>query len=84
VIHEGRNGFLVPVNNAAALVEGIARVVGDPALAATLAAQARVIACEQFDERLIFARVQAAYIGLLEQKGFNPAARGLSVGAAQA
>ncbi len=84
VIREGENGYLVPVNDPEALAAGIARILADAALAARLSKRARAIACEQFDERLVFDRVKAAYVGLLQQKGLDPAALGVSVETARA
>jgi lipopolysaccharide/colanic/teichoic acid biosynthesis glycosyltransferase len=68
VVREGETGWLVPVNDAPALAEGIGRILGDPAAATRMAARARSIACEYFDERLVFERVKAAYDRLLQQR----------------
>jgi lipopolysaccharide/colanic/teichoic acid biosynthesis glycosyltransferase len=68
VVRDGETGWLVPVNDAPALAEGIGRILGDAAAAARMAARARSIACGDFDERLVFERVKAAYDRLLQRR----------------
>jgi lipopolysaccharide/colanic/teichoic acid biosynthesis glycosyltransferase/glycosyltransferase involved in cell wall biosynthesis len=65
VVRDGETGLLVPVNDAPALADGIARILGDEATAARMGGRARQVACEQFDERLVFERVRLAYDRLL-------------------
>ena len=48
-IEVGRNGFLVPVRDAAALAEAMAAFLRDPGLAARMGARSRAIAVERFD-----------------------------------
>ena len=84
VVLEGENGYLVPVSDPEALASGIARILDDAARAAHLSARARSIACAQFDERLVFDRVKAAYVRLLLQKGFDPVALGVTAETAHA
>lgn len=84
VVREGRNGYLVPVKNPEALAEAVERILTDDVLAARLSKRARAMACEQFDERLVFERVKSAYVRLLQQKGFDPAALGVSIETAHA
>ena len=69
VVRPGENGYLVPVRDARALGEAIDRVLSDTALAARLGARAKEIAKRDFDEQIVFARVTAAYLRLLEAKG---------------
>ncbi len=68
VVQEAITGFLVPVHDAQALADGIGRILGDEGTAAGMAARARHVACEQFDERLVFERVKLAYDRLLDQR----------------
>jgi lipopolysaccharide/colanic/teichoic acid biosynthesis glycosyltransferase len=71
VVQPGKTGLLVPVNDAPALAEGISRMLGDGEMAAGMAVHARQVACEQFDERLVFERVTAAYLRLLRERGIT-------------
>jgi lipopolysaccharide/colanic/teichoic acid biosynthesis glycosyltransferase len=75
VVREGETGWLVPVNDSPALAEGIGRILADPAAATRMAAHARIIAREYFDERLVFERVKAAYDRLLQQQTVSSQAR---------
>jgi lipopolysaccharide/colanic/teichoic acid biosynthesis glycosyltransferase len=74
VVREGETGWLVPVNDAPALADGIGRILGDAAAAARMSARARSIACEYFDERLVFERVKSAYDRLLQRQPAAPPA----------
>jgi lipopolysaccharide/colanic/teichoic acid biosynthesis glycosyltransferase len=67
VVRDGESGVLVPVSDPAALAGALMRVLAGDGVAETMAARAREIACEQFDERLVFARVKHAYDRLLER-----------------
>lgn len=68
-VEQGRNGLLVPLGDVPALAQAILSILTDTALAERLAAQSRQFALERFDERRVFARVQAEYARLLTQKG---------------
>ena len=68
VTHD-RNGFLVPLGDVPALVSAIGRLLGEPATAQRMGAEARRMAAESFDERLVFAKVKAEYARLLREKG---------------
>ncbi|MDS4058820.1 MAG: glycosyltransferase family 4 protein [Candidatus Contendobacter sp.] len=58
-------GLRVPVGDAGALAQAIARLHDDPILAARLGAAARAKALTQFDERLVIERTLAVYRELL-------------------
>ena len=71
VVREGETGFLVPVGNAEALAEAIDKVLSDTSRSSAMAVEARRVAEEAFDERLVFARVQLAYTRLLSERGLS-------------
>lgn len=52
-VQDGRNGLLVPVRDAAALAEAMARLAAEPALVARLGAEGRRLAEEKYDVRLV-------------------------------
>lgn len=56
-VEEGRNGYLVPPQNAAALAEAVGRLLADPAKRAAFGAYSRGKAEREFDERLVVERV---------------------------
>lgn len=60
VINE-ENGILVPARDSAALARAILRLLRDPQLRRRLGALGYAMAQERFDQRLVFARVAAAY-----------------------
>jgi glycosyltransferase involved in cell wall biosynthesis len=68
VTHE-QNGLIVPLQDVAALAQAIIRLLEDKPLAQRLGETGRRMAEEQFDERLVFAKVKAEYARLLRQKG---------------
>lgn len=61
VVTDGVNGLLVPVRNASALADAIARLAGDQALARRLGEAARAKAVAEYDERSIVMRTLAVY-----------------------
>lgn len=61
VVRDGVDGLLVPVRDAAALAEAIARLQDDPALAARLGDAARERALAEFDERIVIERTLQVY-----------------------
>lgn len=61
VVTDGVDGLLVPVKNAAALANGIARLHDDPELRARLGAAAREKALREFDERSVISRTIGVY-----------------------
>ena len=66
VVRDGVDGLLVPVRNAVALAEAIARLHDDPALAAQLGDAARARALAEFDERIVIERTFAVYREVLQ------------------
>lgn len=75
VVRDGQTGVLVPVRDAGKLADALNRLLSDRALAGRMAAEARRIAVAQFDERLVFARVTAAYRRLMRERGLDPSIR---------
>ncbi|MEO7317600.1 MAG: glycosyltransferase family 4 protein [Chthoniobacteraceae bacterium] len=67
VTHE-RNGLLVPFGDVPALTSSIVRILTEPATAQRMSVEARRIAGEHFDERLVFAKVKVEYARLLREK----------------
>jgi len=65
VVTDGVDGLLVPVRDADALADAIARLQDDPALAARLGQAARRRALAEFDERSVIAQTIAVYCELL-------------------
>lgn len=64
VTHE-KDGLLVPVKNAQALADAIARLQADPALCRRLGSAAREKALAQFDERSVIERTLSVYRELI-------------------
>jgi glycosyltransferase involved in cell wall biosynthesis len=65
VVTDGEDGLLVPVRNAPALADAIARLRADPALCQRLGAAARRKALSQFDERSVVERTLGVYRELI-------------------
>ncbi len=68
VEHE-RNGLIVPLRDVDALAGALIRLLRDHDLRRAMGDTGRRMAHEQFDERLVFQRVLAAYHRLLHEKG---------------
>ncbi|MGA1589133.1 MAG: glycosyltransferase [Ilumatobacteraceae bacterium] len=56
VVHDGENGILVPVRDAASLASAIERLASDPALRSTYGERSRQMAVDRFDRRIILDR----------------------------
>ena len=65
VVSQGRNGFLVPFGDVAALSGAIADILTQPELARTMSEECRRIAATRFDERVVFEKVISEYVRLL-------------------
>lgn len=65
VVTNEADGLLVPVRDADALAQAIARLQDDPMLAGRLGAAAREKALAEFDERIVIERTMAVYGELL-------------------
>lgn len=61
IIEHGRNGWLVPPDDAEALAEGVLRLLNDPAMAAQLGGAAQVRAREAFGLDRMIDAVEAVY-----------------------
>ena len=68
VDHDG-NGLRVPFGDVPALTAAILRILSEPETARRMSSEARRIAAERFDERVVFEKVQTAYARLLRAKG---------------
>ncbi len=68
VTHD-RNGLLVPFGDLPALASALVRILTEPDTAQRMSAEARRMAAERFDERLVFEKVKAEYARLLRGKG---------------
>jgi glycosyltransferase involved in cell wall biosynthesis len=67
-VEEGRNGLLVPAKDASALYESISRLLNNPVEARWMGEEGRRMACDRFDERLVFSKVRLEYARLLRTK----------------
>ena len=76
VTHD-RNGLLVPFGDVPALASAIGRILTEPATAQRMSVEARRIAAKCFNERKVFEKVQAEYLGLLGERGRTHAEKNL-------
>jgi glycosyltransferase involved in cell wall biosynthesis len=67
-VEHGRNGLLVPLGNVRSLTAAILRVLNEPETARRMSSEARRLAVERFDERVVFEKVKAEYARLLHGK----------------
>lgn len=69
VVTDGENGLLTPLGDTEALASAISRLLTDRAMAARMGRAGRKVACEKFDERLVFDKIKAEYVRLLQARG---------------
>lgn len=69
VVRQSRTGFLVPPRDAAALVDALATLAGNPALRSRFGAEARRVAVAEYDLAHIAADTAARYADLLARAG---------------
>jgi len=67
VVHDGENGILVPVRDAASLASAIERLASDPALRSTYGERSRQMAVDRFDRRIILDRFAELHDGVLRR-----------------
>ncbi len=79
VVVPEETGLLVPLRDPPALAAAIGRLLANPALRHSMGAAARARALAEFDERLVFARVEQAYQALGTRAGARPQPRGDTV-----
>lgn len=70
----GINGLLVPYGDAEGLAEATAGLLAHPERARALGEGGRALARREFDQKRVFARVEAAYRRLLLARGLRPPA----------
>jgi len=58
---DGESGFLVPLRDAGALADSLQRLLADASMRERMGTRGRQLAEEQFDQKVVFARVAAAY-----------------------
>jgi glycosyltransferase involved in cell wall biosynthesis len=68
VLDGGRLGVLVPPRDPAALADGIAQLVSNPALRLTLATRAAPVALERYDVQRLLSDIRSLYLELLDAK----------------
>lgn len=76
-VEHGVSGLLVPLGDVDALAAAIVELLEDRGRAERMGRQARRIALERFDERLVFGKVLAEYDRLLRENGFPSTERRL-------
>ena len=67
VVHDGENGILVPVRDAASLASAIERLASDPALRSTYGERSRQLAVDRFDRRIVLERFAELHDGVLQR-----------------
>jgi glycosyltransferase involved in cell wall biosynthesis len=68
-VERGRNGLLVPLGDVRSLTAAILRILDEPETAQHMSSEARRIATERFDERIVFEKIKSEYARLLWAKG---------------
>jgi len=78
IVNDGHTGLLVPPGDAGELAEAIVRLVGDPALAATMGTAGRTRTLETFSQDRCTERIDALYRAALAGAGERRRLRGSS------
>jgi len=76
VVEPGRSGFLVPIGDASALTEAVARLVADPELRRRFGAAGRARAVSHFDLAVVVERTRGLYRELLAHRATRTVALG--------
>jgi len=71
---DGVTGLLVPVGDAPALAEALARLLADPELARTMGRAGQQRVAREFSREQVCARLAGFYHDLMEERGLDPAA----------
>jgi glycosyltransferase involved in cell wall biosynthesis len=79
VIADGTSGLLVPADDPTAMAVAIGRLLGDPRLAARLAAAARQTVEEHYGARSMVRRLEAVYAAVASAGGMAAGGRGALV-----
>lgn len=69
VVVDGQNGFLIPVKDAHALANAIAKLDDSEELRVKMGAKARQIAIDKFDEKIVLSQTLDVYDELLHEAG---------------
>jgi glycosyltransferase involved in cell wall biosynthesis len=69
-VEHGRNGLLVPLRDVRSLTTAVLRLLDEPETAHHMSTEARFMAAERFDERIVFEKVKSEYARLLQGKGW--------------
>jgi glycosyltransferase involved in cell wall biosynthesis len=67
-VEHGCNGLLVPLGDVRSLTSAILRILDEPETSKHMSSEARRIATERFDERIVFDKVKSEYAGLLQAR----------------
>jgi glycosyltransferase involved in cell wall biosynthesis len=68
-VEHNRNGLLVRFGDVQALAAAVLRILSEPAMARRMSNEARRIAIERFDERVVCAKIKSEYARLLNEMG---------------
>ena len=68
VVHDGDNGYLVPVGDSAALAERIIRVLDDPSLAAAMGRRGHEVVINQYTWQAMVERTEAVYMEAVKRR----------------
>jgi len=71
VVRDGENGFLVPVRDAHALADALARLLEDRALRHKMGEKSRKIVETEFSEQIVVEQTMSLYQKILEKKCLN-------------